>query len=109
MTMVPVKGLQALPRHVNLIAISLFLTLCFSNLAACEVFAEGAALNGSLLWGPYRPNLYFGIRPRIPKSLLAGLMWAKVDNFATVQNSECCSSSTAEHVLTCQRFPRPRS
>ncbi|KAF2668554.1 glycoside hydrolase, partial [Microthyrium microscopicum] len=31
----------------------------------------------SLLWGPYRPNLYFGIRPRISKSLSLGLMWIK--------------------------------
>src|SRR2546421_13113599 len=49
--------------------------------------AVAAASNSSLLWGPYRPNLYFGVRPRIPQSLLMGLMWAKVDNFATVQNS----------------------
>ncbi|KAF3011263.1 hypothetical protein E8E13_011671 [Curvularia kusanoi] len=26
-----------------------------------------------LLWGPYRPNLYLGIRPRIPKSLITEL------------------------------------
>lgn len=32
-----------------------------------------------LLWGPYRPNLYLGIRPRVPKSLIAGLMWGKLD------------------------------
>lgn len=44
--------------------------------------------NQSLLWGPYRPNLYFGIRPRIPQSLMAGLMWAKVDDYSTVQNSK---------------------
>ncbi|KAK8101180.1 hypothetical protein PG999_011554 [Apiospora kogelbergensis] len=37
--------------------------------------------------GPYRPNLYFGLRPRIPKSLMAGLMWAKVDNFQDVQHN----------------------
>ncbi|KAI9669822.1 MAG: Processing alpha glucosidase I [Caeruleum heppii] len=43
--------------------------------------------NQSLFWGPYRPNLYFGVRPRIPKSLLTGLMWAKVDNFQSVQNN----------------------
>jgi mannosyl-oligosaccharide glucosidase len=43
--------------------------------------------NQSLLWGPYRPNLYFGVRPRIPKSLMGGLMWSKVDNFQDVQNS----------------------
>lgn len=41
----------------------------------------------TLLWGPYRPNLYFGVRPRIPKSLMTGLLWAKVDSFQGVQNS----------------------
>jgi mannosyl-oligosaccharide glucosidase len=43
--------------------------------------------NETLLWGPYRPNLYFGVRPRIPKSLLTGLLWANVESFATVQNN----------------------
>lgn len=33
--------------------------------------------NSSLLWGPYRPNLYFGIRARTPESPLMGLMWAR--------------------------------
>lgn len=44
--------------------------------------------NDSLLWGAYKPNLYFGVRPRIPKSFTGGLMWAKVDNFVDVQKSE---------------------
>ena len=43
--------------------------------------------NESLLWGPYRPNLYFGVRPRIPKSLTTGLLWARTDNFEKVQHS----------------------
>lgn len=55
---------------------------------AQEVLTENAKRsNESLLWGPYRPNLYFGVRPRIPKSLLTGLLWAKVDSFQGVQNS----------------------
>ena len=37
--------------------------------------------NSTLLWGPYRPNLYVGIRPRIPESFMAGLMWANVDDY----------------------------
>ena len=49
--------------------------------------------NDTLLWGPYRPNLYFGVRPRIPKSLLTGLMWTNVDDFAGAQNSEILSHS----------------
>lgn len=62
------------------------------------------ANNQSLLWGPYKPNLYFGVHPRHPKSLFAGLMWAKVDDFRKVQESklsltssiaiECACSST---------------
>lgn len=47
----------------------------------------GRASNESLLWGPYKPNLYFGVRPRIPKSLAAGLMWVKADNFQDVQHN----------------------
>lgn len=65
---------------------------CFLHLSnLCKAqngFAENAKLsNDSLLWGPYRPNLYFGIRPRLPKSLLTGLLWAKVDTFDSVQHS----------------------
>jgi mannosyl-oligosaccharide glucosidase len=44
------------------------------------VAAESLSLhNASLLWGPYRPNLYLGMRPRVPESLLMGLMWGKLD------------------------------
>ncbi|KAJ9131114.1 Glycoside hydrolase family 63 protein [Pleurostoma richardsiae] len=47
----------------------------------------GRQNNQSLLWGPYRPNLYFGVRPRLPKSIMTGLMWGKVDNYQEVQNT----------------------
>lgn len=43
--------------------------------------------NESLVWGPFRPNLYFGVRPRIPKSLISGLLWTNVDNFQNAQTS----------------------
>lgn len=49
--------------------------------------AAPASSNDTLLWGPYRPNLYFGVRPRLPKSILSGLVWANVDNYATVNNN----------------------
>lgn len=29
------------------------------------------------LWGSYRSNVYFGMRPRLPRSLIAGLVWVK--------------------------------
>lgn len=48
----------------------------------------GRQNNESLLWGPYRPNLYFGVRPRIPKSLMTGLMWGKIETYTDFQNSQ---------------------
>ena len=47
----------------------------------------GRANNQSLFWGPYRPNLYFGVRPRVPESLSTALLWANVDDYTTVQDS----------------------
>lgn len=41
--------------------------------------------NATLLWGPYRPQVYFGVKPRLPDSLIAGLMWAGVDDFQNFQ------------------------
>lgn len=32
------------------------------------------------MWGPYRPNLYFGVRPQIPETFLMGMMWASGDS-----------------------------
>lgn len=38
--------------------------------------------NDSLLWGPYRSNLYFGVRPNgIPNSLMTGLIWYNIDDY----------------------------
>ncbi len=74
---------------VSLVAFVLSLTATCSRAAddASILISEiGRASNESLLWGPYKPNLYFGVRPRIPKSLAAGLLWAKVDNFEDVQH-----------------------
>ncbi|KAL2760850.1 glycoside hydrolase family 63 protein [Sodiomyces alcalophilus JCM 7366] len=48
--------------------------------------SEVARLNNeSLFWGPYKPNLYFGVQPRTPKALWTGLMWSKVENYQDVQ------------------------
>jgi len=72
-----------------LVAISLLsLESVLPQAHAQEASAFTKASNESLLWGPYSPNLYFGIRPRIPKSVRASLLWARVDDFATVQQSE---------------------
>ncbi|ODV94404.1 hypothetical protein PACTADRAFT_45070 [Pachysolen tannophilus NRRL Y-2460] len=51
-----------------------------------QVFIDqySKASNASLLWGPYRSNLYLGIRPRIPHSLMTGLMWFNADDYQGV-------------------------
>lgn len=41
--------------------------------------------DASLLWGAYRSSLYFGVRPRIPRSLLSGLMWYNADSVNGIQ------------------------
>jgi mannosyl-oligosaccharide glucosidase len=69
----------------------LILSLCDGQ----DAFADNAKLsNDSLLWGPYRPNLYFGVRPRLPKGLVTGLLWAKVDSFDSVQHSTAVYQAT---------------
>jgi len=58
------------------------------TLLSALVDCENTTLrDDTLLWGPYRPNLYFGVRPRLPKSLSTGLMWTRVDDYNDIQTS----------------------
>ncbi|VEU24430.1 DEKNAAC105619 [Brettanomyces naardenensis] len=52
----------------------------------------------SLLWGPYRPNLYLGIRSRLPESLIAGLVWFRADDYSSVGDArhQCDSRDDME-------------
>ncbi|RPB25421.1 mannosyl-oligosaccharide glucosidase [Terfezia boudieri ATCC MYA-4762] len=43
--------------------------------------------NQTLLWGPYRPQVYFGIKPRLPDSFIGGLMWAGVNDYQWLQKN----------------------
>lgn len=54
----------------------------------------GRQNNQSLLWGPYKPNVYFGVRPRAPEGLWTGLMWSKVDDYQEVQHGMYCRKWT---------------
>lgn len=58
-----------------------------ATVAADDSSAFSKASNDSLLWGPYRPNLYFGVRPRLPKSITTGLLWSRVEDFVSVQSN----------------------
>ena len=45
----------------------------------------------SLLWGTWRPGLYFGLRPRLPHSLMTGLMWFGTQDFQSFMRSSSTS------------------
>jgi mannosyl-oligosaccharide glucosidase len=73
-------------RHSSLLKGLVCLFAVQLPLVNAQVAEIEKATNDSLLWGPYRPNLYFGVRPRIPKSLMGGLLWSKVEDYSSVQN-----------------------
>jgi hypothetical protein len=56
-------------------------------LATVVVSKPADETDQTLLWGPYRPNLYFGIRPRLPHSLVTGLIWFSTLNYQSVQSA----------------------
>lgn len=68
---------------------AVLLLACTSNVAfaQAETAIFSKTTNDSLLWGPYRPNLYFGVRQRQPSSLIAGLMWGGVEDFNKIQQN----------------------
>ncbi|KAG8861996.1 Processing alpha glucosidase I [Tulasnella sp. 330] len=45
------------------------------------VLALNVTDDASLFWGTYRPNLYFGLKPRLPLSLLTGLAWFGLNDY----------------------------
>ncbi|CAG8456176.1 9202_t:CDS:10 [Ambispora leptoticha] len=75
---------------ISCVAFTVFVAL--NAIATAEPFEEmlleasaARTTNQSLLWGTYRPNLYFGVRPRFPESLMTGLMWFGVDDLTEWQ------------------------
>ena len=53
----------------------------------------------SLLWGTYRPNLYFGLRPRVPHSLMTGLMWHGLQNWESFSSAFKFIGVQKTHIL----------
>ncbi|CDO76526.1 Glycoside Hydrolase Family 63 protein [Trametes cinnabarina] len=51
---------------------------------APSVFAQPGNDSESLLWGAYRPQLYFGLRPRLPQSVMTGLAWFGTQDFQSI-------------------------
>ena len=68
-------------------AFCLLLQFLHFQCAASRELDGSKTAKDSLLWGAYRPNVYFGVRPRIPNSLITGLMWSRVETYESFQDS----------------------
>ncbi|GAA5999150.1 mannosyl-oligosaccharide glucosidase [Rhodotorula paludigena] len=55
------------------------------TLLSAAAFAQGSPAEDSLLWGTYRPGLYFGLRPRLPSTLMTGLIWFGTGDYQSYQ------------------------
>lgn len=66
-----------------------FRTLAIAALSA--ILSAGASdaedANASLFWGTYRPNLYFGMRPRVPNTLMTGMMWHGLNDYQSLMSA----------------------
>lgn len=62
-------------------------------LQAVAVIAATNATN-PFLWSTYAPQLYFGIKPALPHSLSAGLMWYGLNDWEGLQRFHHTSSSS---------------
>jgi len=60
--------------------------------------------NDTLLWGAYRPNLYFGLRPRIPQSLMTGLMWFGTHDYQSFSSVFSASIRSEAPPIECYIF-----
>ena len=69
------------------------LALLFLLPLAPAVLSQSTNVNDTLLWGPYRPNLYFGLRPRIPQSLMTGLLWFGTQDYQAIASKQLLFST----------------
>lgn len=67
----------------------------------------------ALLWSTYAPQLYFGIKPRLPKSLTSGLLWFGLNDWEGLQRElssfllprPLASSSFLTRLASSSRYP----
>lgn len=72
---------------MNLLLFVVHVVLCAYAATIPDLSPKEVLDDALLLWGPYRPNLYLGLRPRVPKSLLMGLMWYRAEDSSHITKS----------------------
>lgn len=50
----------------------------------------------SLFWGPYKSNLYFGVRPKSPKGFWSSLMWGGVNSYERTPHGKCRNNARGQ-------------
>lgn len=70
---------------------------------APSVFSKATNDSESLVWGAYRPNLYFGLRPRLPQSVMTGLAWFGTQDYQSItrESTVCTCTRCATDMLCC--------
>ena len=76
---------------------------------APEHDAAAVSADQSLIWGTYRPNLYFGMRARLPHSLLTGIMWFGVHNYESYSRTFPSQTDEIEQPLISCNLDRTSS
>ena len=66
--------------------------------ASEETLSINSSRGRPILWGPYRPNVYFGMRARTPDSPLIGLMWAPLHDGDIVDSDLRHTCEQADHM-----------
>ena len=67
---------------------------------AVLVYSQTTNISDSLRWGTYRPNLYFGLRPQVPQSLMTGLMWFGTQDFQSVSSEPNLTMQSQQVLIT---------
>jgi mannosyl-oligosaccharide glucosidase len=87
------------------LALLSYIVLPIANAQSHGIANHSTSDAQSMLWGPYRPNLYFGLRPRIPRSLMTGLMWFGTQSYhATTKIRHACDQADKLDAYTWTEF-----
>lgn len=74
-----------------------WLSCCAALLLHIQVSSAQDSNATAVEWSTYRPNLYFGLKPRLPESLLTGLIWHGTQSLPALARSSSLIQSDRSH------------
>ena len=79
-----------------------WLSCCVALLLQAQLSSAQDSNATAVEWSTYRPNLYFGLKPRLPESLLTGLIWHGTQSLPALARSSTVSKATKVMTETCR-------